>query len=122
MLELVPRHRQGGRVHWIGEGDLVPAEARLADADLDLGAEAPALKQPAVAVDRLRAGQLDDAARRISAAFDFAAVAVPDPHPKVGAVARLQHDQLVAADAGAPVGDRTGERWRDLERRLRARR
>ena len=66
------------------------------------------------------AGQLDDAARRVAAAFDLAAVAVPDAHPEVGAVARLEHDQLVAADAGAAVGDGAGERGRDLER-LRAR-
>ena len=34
------------------------------------------------------------------------------------AVARLEHDQLVAADAGAAVGDRAGERRRHLERRF----
>ena len=31
LLEPVPRHRQRGRVHRIGEGDFVPAEARLAE-------------------------------------------------------------------------------------------
>ena len=60
---------------------------------------------------RLRAGQLDDAAGGIAAAFDLAAVAVPDAHLEVGGLARLEHDQLVAADAGAPVGDRA---WRAL--------
>ena len=38
LLELVPGHRQRGGVHRIGEGDLVPAEARLADGDFDLAA------------------------------------------------------------------------------------
>ncbi len=116
VLERVPRHWQAGRVHWVGERDLIPAEARLADADLDLGSDAAALKQAAVALDRLCAGELDDTAGRISAAFDFTAVAVPDPHPEVGAVAGLEHDQLVAADASVPVCNRTRERLRDLER------
>ena len=47
VIEAVPRHRQRGRVHRIGERDLVPAEARLADADLDLAPEILALEQAA---------------------------------------------------------------------------
>ena len=56
-------------------------------------------------LDRPRAEQRD-AARRIAAGFDLAAVGVPDPHPHVGDIGGLQQDHLVAADAGAPVGDR----------------
>jgi hypothetical protein len=59
---------------------------------------------------------LNDAPRCIAARPNLAAVRVPDAHPKVGRVARLQNDQLVAADAGAPVGDGAGEGRRDVER------
>src|SRR5581483_245814 len=116
MLEAIPGHRQRTRVNRIGEGDLVPTEARLADRDLDLGAEILALEKAAVAVDSLRAGELHDAAGRIAAAFDLAAVAVPDAHLEVGRVARFEDDQLVASDPGAPVGNGFRKRRGDLER------
>ena len=51
-----------------------------------------------------------DAARRIAAGLDLAAVGIPDPHPDVGDVGRLEQDHLVAADARAPVGDRARPR------------
>src|SRR6185437_5431281 len=59
-----------------------------------------------------------DAAGRIAAAFDLASVAIPDAHFQVRAVARLQHDQLVAADARPAVGDRFRQRRRHFERLL----
>src|SRR5437868_15361728 len=113
MLEAVPGHRQRGGVHRIGEWNLVPGEAWLADADLDLGAEVLAFERAAGAVDPPGAGELNHAARGIAAAFDLAAVAVPDAHPEVGGLARFKDDQLVAADAGAPVGDRPRQFGRD---------
>src|SRR5207253_11414748 len=101
--------------HRIGERDLVPIERRLSGRDLDLGAEILALKQPARAVDPPRARQLHDAAGGVAAGLDLAAVAVPDPHPEFRSVAWLEHDQLVAADARAPIGDGARERRRDAE-------
>ena len=49
--------------------------------------------------------KLDDAARRIAAALHLAAVRIPDPHPEIRDVGRLEQDHLVAADARAPVRD-----------------
>src|SRR6185369_753945 len=43
-------------------------------------------------------------------------VRIPDPHLEVGTIAGFEHDQLVAADARAPVGDRLGKRRRDVKR------
>src|SRR5256885_11616171 len=116
MLEAIPTHRNRGCVHRIGEGNLVPIELRLADADLDFGAEVLALERAAGAVDPPCAGQLHDAAGGVAAAFDLAAVAVPDAHLEVGRLARLEQDQLIAADTGAAVGDGAGELRRDAER------
>ena len=103
----------------IGERDLVPAETRLAKRDLDFGAEVFALEQPAVAVDPSR--------RRSAATTQRVALPQLSTSPpslfqmrilRSARVARFEHDQLVAADAGAAVGDGPGERRRDLERRL----
>src|SRR6185369_12333745 len=118
VLEAIPSHRDGVRIHRIGEGNLVPAEPRLTDSDFHFGAEVLAVEHSSIAVDARGAGQLDDAPGRITAAFDLAAVAVPDAHLEVGAVARLEHDQLVAAYAGAPVGNGPGKRRSDIERRV----
>jgi len=118
MFERTPRHGQSAGVHRIGEGDLIPCESRLTQADLDLLAKLFTLKKAAVAVDAPCTRELNDAARCIAAAFHFAAVAVPDAHSKVGAFARFEHDQLVAANACSAVTDGAGERRRDAERLL----
>src|SRR4051812_3025362 len=89
VLQFAPRHWQRACVHRVGEGNLVPTEPRLGQGNFNFGAEVFALEHATVAVDAARAGQLDDAARGIAAAFDLAAVAVPDAHAEVGGVARL---------------------------------
>ncbi len=58
--------------------------------------------------------QIGDAARGIAARFHFAAVGVEDAHEGVGALRRLHHDHLIAADPPPPVGD--GSRARFIER------
>ena len=66
---------------------------------------------PALGLDRGAAAlEQHDAARGVAAGLDLAAVGVPDPHAQVGDVGRLEQDHLVAADAGAPVGDRARPR------------
>ena len=42
--------------------------------------------------------------------IDFPAVLVPDAHLEVGDVRRFEQDQLVAADAEVPVGQRLSQR------------
>ena len=63
-----------------------------------------------------------DAARGIAAGLDLAAVGVADAHEELRApvVRRLEHDQLVAADAGMAVGD-GARRCRRRARAFRAR-
>ena len=56
-----------------------------------------------------------DLADAIPAAFDLAAVRVPDPNSERRRVAWFEHDQLVAADAGAAIRDCAGEGGRDGE-------
>ena len=116
MFELAPRHRQCGCVHRIGKRDLVPIEARFLKAHFDLGTQIRPFEQPAITVDPPRSRKLDDAARGIAASLDLTAIAVPDPHPQVGGVAWFQDDQLVAAYAGAAVGDCPGKPRRNVER------
>ena len=108
-----------GRVHRVGERDLVPVEARRAHVDRRAGAVGAApMRPPAVSIVTLAACEQGDAARGIAAGFDLAAVGVPDAHADVGDVGRLEQDQLVAADAGAPVGDGARLRRVDRERAL----
>ena len=107
------------RVHRIGQRNVLPAELRLDERDFDL-----------CRCLRLRAGRrrYRSAWRRLAAprsashcrSFRPRRRPVPDPHPKVGAVAGLEQDELVAADACAAVGDRLGQRRRDLKRLSRA--
>ena len=52
--------------------------------------------------------EIGDAARGVAAAFDLEALIVPDAHAHVGARRGLEHDHLVAADAGLAVGDGAG--------------
>src|ERR1043165_3158332 len=101
MLETVPGHRQRSRIHRISERDFIPCKFGGWERHLDLRAEVRALEKAAIALDASHAGELDNAARRISAAFDLSAVAVPDAHAEIGGVAWLQNDELIAADAGA---------------------
>jgi len=69
----------------------------------------------ALGLDRGAAAfELDHAAAGIAAALDLGAVRIPDPHPEVSDVGGLQQDHLVAADAGAPVGN--GARARCIHR------
>ncbi len=95
---------QGGRV-----------EVRHAHRDRDLVAPDPGLHQAARAVEhelaRVRALALlddaGDAARAVAALLHLAAVGVEDPVIDRGArLARgLEHQRLVEADAGEPVGE-----------------
>ena len=103
------------RVLFAGERDLVPAEARFAHVHRDpagaggLGAEQPGhgLDGDGVAA-ALAHDQGGGAAGAVAAGVDLAAVGVPEPQEDIGAAVarRLEHHDLVAADAGAPVGQR----------------
>ena len=53
-----------------------------------------------------------DAADAVAAHFAAAAVGVIHLHPHVGGGRGAQHDQPVAADAEAAIGDAAGERGR----------
>ena len=77
---------------------------------------------PAVSIAGLAALEQGDAAGGVAAGLDLAAVGVADAHPDVGDVGGLEQDQLVAADAGAAVGDRPRPRRVHRDRRRRARR
>src|SRR5690606_16646171 len=56
--------------------------------------------------------------RGIAAAFHLAPVGIEYPHGEIRALALLQQDQLVAPDAGSPVGNGARELLRD-RRKLR---
>ncbi len=62
--------------------------------------------------------QVGDAAGGVAAGAGLGAVGVADAHEGVGVAVRrrLDDDELVAADAGAPVGDRGGAGRREAER------
>ena len=63
--------------------------------------------------------QIDDAAGGVAAGPGLGAVGVADAHEGIGVGAwrwRLDGDELVAADAGAPVGDRRGAAGGQAER------
>src|SRR3546814_18687106 len=83
-------------VELAGELDVAPVEARLAHVDGDHAAGAGARLQPAaegIEGHRIAAGFLHqqggDAARRIAAGFDLAAIGIVDTHEGVGAVGFL---------------------------------
>jgi len=65
--------------------------------------------------DRGLADQRGDAARRVAARLDLAAVGVEYPHFDVGLRRRFEQDQLVAADAVAAIGNRMRPRRRHLD-------
>ena len=71
-----------------------------------------------VSMPVLAAFQQGDAAAGIAAGLDLAAVGIPDPHADVGRLRGLEQDHLVAADAGAAVGDRPARARVHLDRRL----
>ena len=74
----------------------------------DLGAAAGLARQ-----------QIGDAAGGVAAGPGLGAVGVADAHEGIGVGVwrrRLDGDELVAADAGAPVGDRGGAAGREAER------
>ncbi len=64
--------------------------------------------------------EVRDAAAGVAAGGDLAAVGVEDAHADVGdrLRGRRHDDQLVAADAGAAVGDDANDRGRQIDRRL----
>ena len=107
----------GGRVHRVGEGNFIPAEAWLAEADLDFRSDPLAVQQAAGTCRSLLA-PVSSMTQRV--AFPQLSTSPPSPFQirirRSAIVAGVEDDQLVAADAGAPVSDRAHELLRDDER------
>ena len=92
--------------------DLVPIEPRRAHVDGDAAVIVDGRgKHGALGGDAdlwraaLLGEQRRDAARRIAAGANLAAVGIPDAHEHVGLRRRLERDHLIAADAVLPIGD-----------------
>ncbi len=63
--------------------------------------------------------QVGDATGGVAAGAGFGPVRIADAHERIGVgMGRrgVDHDQLVAADAGSSVGDRGGAGWREVKR------
>ncbi len=121
------RQIQASGVHGPRQRDLAPAGARRPHIDRDLpvghdqGFEEPGRRlDPHPPIAGLAAHQPADAAGGVAAGLGLAAVRVADAHQELrcGIGGRLQHDQLVAADAGAAVGQ--GPSRADPDRELAA--
>ena len=96
-----------------GQRDFPPAGARRPHIDgdppvrQDLGFEQPGHGlEPHPAGAGLAAQEPGDAAGGVAAGFGLAAIGIADAHqqPRRRMARRFEHDQLVAADAGMPVG------------------
>ena len=104
-VEIFPTDRHRQRVHRVGEGDILPFEARLAHVDRCAARLGPSRDNPAERFDPGRpAEQQRDRAAGVAAALDLTAIGVEDPHAEIGAGRRNQQDDLVATDAGLAVG------------------
>ena len=101
-------------VHRLRHGNFPPVEARRSHIDRHVvfaGAAACEHTARSIQIDviRLMFGhqQPGDAARGIAAGFDFAAVRIEDTHECRGGICPLlHHNDLIAADAPFPVGNR----------------
>jgi len=107
--------------------DVLPAQPGRTHIDGDAAFRGlAALQQPAAGLDHQRLGarvghhQGGDTARAVAAGARFGAVGVEDAHEHVGARAlrRLDHQQLVEADAAVTVGDAAGLVGMDRDRPL----
>ena len=109
-LKILPADRHRARVHRISERDLVPIETWNAHVDAGAGAVRDARDDASQRLDPLHAAfQQGHAPRGVAAGLHLAAVGIEDPHAKVRDFGRLDQDELVAADAGAPIGNRPGK-------------
>ena len=107
LFELVPGHRQRGGVHRIGEREFRPSRsAAPASATSTSSPRSVALEQAAIGVDR--PAPVSWTTQRV--ALPQLSTSPPSLFQirilRSAVVARLEHDQLVAADADAAVGDR----------------
>jgi len=122
LLEVIPADRERERIHRVSERDRVPFEAWLAHVDRRAAFAGLDREDAAWRLDLGRHAVQDrDRARGVAARFDLAAVGIEDPHPEVGGLGLGQHDQLVATDPGAPVGQRARQRGGDGRQGLGAR-
>ena len=102
-------------IHRPGKRDLAPPRPRRPhiDGDMpvrqDFGFEQPGRGlDPNPWVTRLAVQQFGDTAGGIAAGLGLAAVRIADPHQELsrGMTRRLEQDQLIATDTGAPIGKR----------------
>ena len=118
-----PADRHGQGIHRIAQRDRLPIETRLTHVDRDAALVRPGHDNAAQRFQAdFAADQQADRAGGIAAGLDFSAVGIEDPHAPVGALARLDQDKLVAADAGVPVGkgrhDIAGQRRQGMVARV----
>ena len=107
------------RVSWKGSDSGMSFQPKRGTPLSMVTSPSPALRADQKAAQRIDGGgrrfilvkqHIGDAARGIAAAFDLDAAIVPDAHAHIGNLGLLQHDDLVAADAGLAVGNGPGLR------------
>src|SRR5438874_10335521 len=107
------------RIHLARQRDLMPGGTGRPHIDRDISVrrqlglkEAGRGLDPDVLLAGLVRDEAGDAPRSVAAGLRLAAIGVEDAHKDLrrGVVRRLDQDQLVTADAGAPVGKRARRR------------